>query len=448
MKRTLFLLGIAIVLGSTVVQAQNPNAIYLYSWEPTSNTGKEFVPNPETDIPLIYDAISGNWTCQVEEWNKWQGSSYNGKILYSLDDDIVTYYAGSDQTSISQINFNNSNVVEFPVTIGSFNVTKVSAVSPAKLTYNGYAIAMANELSMVNVEIALNLDNETVTFNKLETSYEIPVLESILPESGSIIEPDTDGNVQVKLIFSGVVTDMTAIVEGVKMSCVPNSDGTVWTITVPPASIRESTTDNANGELVIKIQDVYSGNFPITLNSGIYNFINLSYYVNGYTNTALFNFAGESAGLETLDVYVSPFFNLGKELTIDNDSLEIYFGESTSYLFTVSDDYEIQISTDASTENYSLGTGWCIKTEYDPDGNGGEGSYNEENYRQGITLSIYSGAKDATFLITVTSKDSGVDSISSDITKLQIYNLKGQKINPLNLDKGIYIVNGKKVVVK
>ena len=43
----------------------------------------------------------------------------------------------------------------------------------------------------------------------------------------------------------------------------------------------------------------------------------------------------------------------------------------------------------------------------------------------------------------------GVESILQDNIKSQnVYNLKGEKVNSENLDKGVYIINGKKVMVK
>ena len=55
--------------------------------------------------------------------------------------------------------------------------------------------------------------------------------------------------------------------------------------------------------------------------------------------------------------------------------------------------------------------------------------------------------------IKFTPKDAtGIDEIVAEANKsnakMEIYTLDGRKVNAANLQKGIYIVNGKKVVVK
>ena len=50
--------------------------------------------------------------------------------------------------------------------------------------------------------------------------------------------------------------------------------------------------------------------------------------------------------------------------------------------------------------------------------------------------------------VTVIQKETSIEELHIENDKRSVYNLKGQRINKSNIQKGIYIINGKKVVIK
>ena len=82
----------------------------------------------------------------------------------------------------------------------------------------------------------------------------------------------------------------------------------------------------------------------------------------------------------------------------------------------------------------------------------GKGPWTYE-YRVAEGTSYYFGLTGVTTytvtLVSIEEEDlTGVESLVNDVENYTIYNLNGVKVNKDNLQKGIYIVNGKKYVVK
>ena len=59
-----------------------------------------------------------------------------------------------------------------------------------------------------------------------------------------------------------------------------------------------------------------------------------------------------------------------------------------------------------------------------------------------------SGFTDSTFTITVTDP-SGIDAITvDDIENAKVYTVGGQRVDGKTAKKGVYVVNGKKMIIK
>lgn len=432
MKKLLLSLA-TIALISPAIVAQNPSAVYVHTWnEGTLDTAID----PEdilTDPQLTYNSTTNCWEGEVIDWPKMTPpSGYNAKKFYSVENDVITYYAVPG--ALTQLDFGKSETLNYSIT----------ADTQADFS-KGFVIAFQGTYSIADVKIALNLESNEVTFTKFESGMgtDIPTLQSVVPENGSLLVPDADGNGVITLTFTGEVTSMEAICEGTQVSPVSNANGTVWTLTLSPQRL-ENAISEADGTLNLKFQNVYAGSVPLTFEGGN-TYFNLVYTVEGYTMTAILDFEGETG---ELNVYKSPFYTVGNELEIIDDTLEATYNASTTYLFTAPEGYSITIASDVESDdetNWVLGTDWSVKTQINPDNQ----TSTEENYLEGPTLTLYPGSNGATFTITVTkSEDAGINSISSSISEDKIYNLNGIRVNPSEVKSGIYIVNGKKVIVK
>lgn len=437
MKKFLLTICSSLLLGTSALMAQNPDVIYIGSWDGmTSAFGSHGVGTPVTpdtsDPKLSYNADTNCYEGVIYDWSVSSGTAtWNAKIPYSFEGDVVTYYSG---TTYSNIDFRNNGETQ------SFKFI----VSEDPATLKGYNLNAINEKfygSVLAAKVSLNLETNTITFTLTENDSQAPTLVSINPESGTMVTPAADGSVTISLTFSGEVTSMRVLVEGGSPKTTKNDDGTVWTIQISENQVTESVNENT-GTLLIKIDQVFAGNLPVTFDGGSLQTY-ISYPVNGVTKSASLQFAGASADAQVA-LYKSPFYTVGDELEIKNNAYDALYFNSATYLITAAEGYRVSISSSAPEDSWSIGSAWSIKSTIDPDTE----TATEENYRQGTTLTLTNGADGAVFTVNVAKEDAGVDSIGSDLDASPvIYNLQGVRVN--NPQKGaIYIINGKKTILR
>ena len=142
---------------------------------------------------------------------------------------------------------------------------------------------------------------------------------------------------------------------------------------------------------------------------------------------------------------------MGDEVEIDANPFLFTYTTGITYLFTVGKDYEVVITSDIDSNegtNWKLGEGYSTKK-------GPNGETTTEKAADGVTLSIYAGADGGVFNIEVLAKEAGIGSVISGNNFYKVYNLEGTLVRSTeeagtlqNLPKGIYIVNGKKIMIK
>lgn len=430
MKRTI--LSLAIALATTTIMAQTPDVIYIGTWDGVDSThGNHGVGTPVTpdsnDPRLIFNAETGCYEGDIYDWAISAGTSaWNAKIPYSFNNDVVTYYSGTSNTNIL---FNNNKTV-------SFNF--IESEDPTNL--KGYNLSAMNKQNINAAHVAINLQNKEITFTQIENVSTAPKLINVEPENGVMLIPDENGDVTLTLTFSSKITNMRVLVEGASPKIYHSDDGTVWTITVPASQISESVNENS-GLLFFKIDQVFAGNVSVTFNGELS--LNLSYPVKGVTHEAILNFQGVNANSD-LSVFRSPFYTLGKELTVEDNTLVAYYANSVTYLITVTEGFEVSVKSNANQDSWSLGQAWSIKESIDSDNE----KVTEENYCLGTTLSILAGANQGIFQISIFEKEAGVSSFPIEERDVKAYNLNGVKVNPEKLYHGIYIINDKKVIIR
>ncbi|MCH5224768.1 MAG: hypothetical protein J1D77_02170 [Muribaculaceae bacterium] len=418
MKKTLLtlLLGAALAV-PTLQAADQPDAVYMLTTSDGSAVNNGIKPNPETDVKFVYNQENGCWEGQITNWTKYAGSStgYDIKYFYSYDGDQYTIYEGPG-TNMSANGVNFTSTTNVTMTINSQLVTLTDG-STGKLNYYGFCMSMMGSVSIANAWVSLNLDENKVTFTKVEGDIKIPEFVSIDPQDGSILDP-SDGSVDVKITFSGKVNSIEALVDGETVTATANSDGTVWTITIDSATIEAAAAED-NGALNIKIQNakftVGDKEANVALAEGPNNMLQVSYGVKGISRLATIKLAGTEGSLSALSVYRNdvtdldgdevPQYIVGTELTI-NGEYEFPYDKLARFLFTVPETFGLTVSPSSnlaeSETTYQLGTGYSEKKIAD-ETNPEDVIYTYEKYQEGTTLTIYSGANETTFTVTVTS---------------------------------------------
>ena len=444
-----FLLSLTLTFSAIVISyAQTPDAIYIGTWDGmNSNYGTHGVGTPitpNTDDPILtYNSATQCYEGYIYDWAIPNGTAaWNAKIPYSFDGSVVTYYSG---TTYSNIDFNNNSTA-------TFNFTPTTVPTDLK----GYNLATSNKEAVLGAKVSLSLVENTITFTLVENVTAAPELISISPANGEMIIPNEDGDATVTFTFSGPLTAMRILVEGTRNSQIEtNTDNSVWTVTVPQEAIEESINENG-GYLVVYVDQAYAGDIPIAFNGNL--MLRLSYTVKGYTKEAYLQFENVTEDSE-LAVYKSPNYTVGKELMIIDNELEMDYYGSTTYLFTVAEGYKVEVSSEAPEESWSLGTANSIKIIIDADNE----IFEEQPYREGVTLTVNNDANGATFIIKVSEENNdngegdgdGIESIIANGGVVKVYSIDGKVVLSKadasvleTLRPGIYVISGKKVMVK
>lgn len=255
MKKTLLTACVAFLLGMPVIKAQQPSEIYMATWVTMQDLGKPI--NPDSNDPkLIFNSETECYEGEVIDWPRLGVNPYNAKIPYSVTDGVVTYYGVVGPTQ--QFIFNTTPSSSFQFT-----------VSTDPSGFKGFGLSTANNNSIEDVKVSINLSTSTITFTQFESGSGsvLPELVSVDPESGTKITPDEDGGTEIIITFSGKVTSMDVISEDSTLYPTSNEDGTVWTIPVTARVIENSMAEN-HGLLLIKIQKVYADNLPVGFPGG------------------------------------------------------------------------------------------------------------------------------------------------------------------------------------
>lgn len=428
--------GVILAVGMAPMMAAEPEAIYIGTWETMQELGQP-IAHKSTDPVLTYNSESGCYEGEVIDWPRLAVNPYNAKIPYSVQGDEITYYGVAGSTV--QFSFNTEDSYTFEFTANT---------DPSD--YKGFGLSMVSNYAVADVKVSMNLSTDEITFTRFESGQgaEIPVFESVYPENGEEITPDDNG-VVVTLQFSGEVTSMEAISDGILLPTEANEDGTVWNILISQERI-EALVGETQGLLSITVQKVYSYGLPVSFDNGS-SVLHLSYPVAGLTHEAKLSFTGSEDALETLNVYKYPEYTVGDEVELEDNILSFTFTEKVTYLFTAGKGYGITITSDIDSndgENWALGEGSSYKK-------GSNGESTGEVASEGVTLTIYPGASGAEFTISVTPDEASVNNIKDGRKVLKVYGIDGLPIittensEDINsLAPGIYIVNGKKIIVK
>lgn len=432
MKKFLLLL-FTIFLTLPTLRSQQPDAIYIATWVTMSELGSAVTPN-DNDPKLSYNASTGCYEGAVIDWPKIQVNPYNAKIPYSVEGGEITYYGVEGTTQQLIFNTEDSQTFKFE-----------ASTDPSK--FKGFGISGANDKSVEDVRISIDLTTSEITFTQFESGQgaEIPTLVSIDPANGSEIVLDEDGGTTIVLTFSGTVDSMEVLSEDGMVRPQSNDDGTVWTLPVTADVVEGSVVEN-QGKLIIKLQKVFANGLPVSFDQGNTT-LYLVYTVAGMTSSATFYFTGDAEGLETLNVYKAPYYSVGDQLDFEGDTFSVTYTQSLTYLYTVSDDYVVSISSTVASndgENWALGEGYSTEK-------GENGETTDTPAEPGVTLTLYPGADGATFTIKVTKYDAGIESLINERGENRIYTISGTRVRGTDvnsLNPGLYIVNGKKVLVK
>lgn len=416
------------------MRAQNPDAIYIASWTTMQELGKAITPS-DSDPKLSYNAETGCYEGAVIDWPRTQGNPYNAKIPYSVEGDEITYYGVAGASQIMVFNSNDSETYRFS-----------ASTNPS--SFKGWVISTANANALEDIKISMNLTTSSITFTTFDSGEgtELPQLVSITPENGSQISLNEDGGTTIVLVFDGKVDSMEIIGEEGRVTPEVSDNGEVWTLPVS-AQVVESSMNENQGRLILKIQKVYANGLPVSFEGGK-DFLELVYTVAGISKTTTLEFTGNESGLATLNVYRSPYYSVGDQIDFEGNTIGLTYTKSLTYLFTVGNDYSVEITSTVDSndgENWKLGEGYSTEK-------GENGETTNIPAVQGVTLTINEGADGAVFTIRVVGKDdAGVESILMDGGINKIYTIDGNKVNSLDvntLSPGLYIINGRKVLVK
>ena len=422
MKKILSLLMV-LAIAVPLLRAQNPDAIYVHNV--TGATVTEVTSsNMASDTKLTYNESTGTYDGKIFNWLKMVGGSdTNAKYFYSISGDVITYY-GLSTAAIWQLTTNNTQIG----TSKSFSI--ISSDQPSGIKGLYYMSNGSTAVSSISVSVSLNLEDSNITFTFIEPEekIEIPTLESIEPANNSTVTPDSNGDVTIKLTFSGKVDSLEALVDGTDINASEwgpnedskeatdwennissNDDGTVWTLIVPKELISQGTNEDG-GKLQVKVGKIKCAGGYVADQT-------LNYIVAGISTTATLNFEGSEEALKDLTVYKSAALEeedvqyiVGTDnVTFSGNSYTFPFTNKYHFLF-IAEGYEINVTSTAPEGSWSLGTAWAQKVIIDEGEEGSDsGTITYENVAQGVELNILSEeAKDAIFTVNLVKIPSSI----------------------------------------
>lgn len=406
MKKIYLLFLMAMILGLPRLMAQNPDCIYIATVTMTSK-----VIDDNTDNPKLNKKQEGVYVGTVTNWQK---NNFQQIIkFYSVADQVMTVYGQSGKTSTVQYNL-NSGAVEFDLGTQNVNYETFTQGTDQYTGYKnsgtcGFMLASANTEAVANVQVTIDLNNSKISFDYASEEADEPAeLESVSPVSGSTVTPADDGSVSFTMTFSGKVVSMEVIVDGEDIpaeNMTYNTEGNEWTIKVP-AEMVSSSIKEENGLLKIKISKVTDEN-GLQVKFEDNPTLELNYTVKGQSTTATLNFAGttdvlavyQSVAIEEEDIQ---FLTPADKVEIDGSSYEFSYGSLIRFLFVVPEGYSLEVTSgvDQNASNWTLGTAKLEEKIVDEDDESGKLEY--QTVATGQMLTVYPGAKDGTFTITVT----------------------------------------------
>lgn len=378
------------------------------------NTGVTgvYVQGIVSEIVTAYNSQYGNISYNIsvdgsttaDQLLAYRGKSYNGDNFTSSDDirvdDIVVVYGNltkyNDTYELAADNQLYS--LERPVS----QETRIVA-SDVTLEYDATSgeIEYTIENPQTGVSINATLDESCDWISDIQVGETITF-------TTTANEGEADRSATITLSYSGAEDKVVTITQSYKMIAVEADDSkTTFYFTnnkwgIPTTRAVEEKSFNADG-------------YTITLGNG-YTYYPQNYLMLGKTNAYL--------TLPAFSFPVSKIEVVGRDGASTSVVQNIYVGDAAVSTATTgaqgTNTYEI------ASENQAAGTVYTLKVT--------------SNHNTQITqIIVYKGEESGTI-------STGINSVEQTIGDAAIYNLNGVRVN--KVQKGVYVVNGKKVVIK
>lgn len=378
------------------------------------NTGVTgvYVQGIVSEIVTAYNSQYGNISYNIsvdgsttaDQLLAYRGKSYNGDNFTSSDDirvdDIVVVYGNltkyNDTYELAADNQLYS--LERPVS----QETRIVA-SDVTLEYDATSgeIEYTIENPQTGVSINATLDESCDWISDIQVGETITF-------TTTANEGEADRSATITLSYSGAEDKVVTITQSYKMIAVEADDSkTTFYFTnnkwgIPTTRAVEEKSFNADG-------------YTITLGNG-YTYYPQNYLMLGKTNAYL--------TLPAFSFPVSKIEVVGRDGASTSVVQNIYVGDAAVSTATTgaqgTNTYEI------ASENQAAGTVYTLKVT--------------SNHNTQITqIIVYKGEESGTI-------STGINNVEQTIGNAAIYNLNGVRVN--KVQKGVYVVNGKKVVIK
>lgn len=378
------------------------------------NTGVTgvYVQGIVSEIVTAYNSQYGNISYNIsvdgsttaDQLLAYRGKSYNGDNFTSSDDirvdDIVVVYGNltkyNDTYELAADN--QLYKLERPVS----QETRIVA-SDVTLEYDATSgeIEYTIENPQTGVSINATLDESCDWISDIQVGETITF-------TTTANEGEADRSATITLSYSGAEDKVVTITQSYKMIAVEADDSkTTFYFTnnkwgIPTTRAVEEKSFNADG-------------YTITLGNG-YTYYPQNYLMLGKTNAYL--------TLPAFSFPVSKIEVVGRDGASTSVVQNIYVGDAAVSTATTgaqgTNTYEI------ASENQAAGTVYTLKVT--------------SNHNTQITqIIVYKGEESGTI-------STGINSVEQTIGDAAIYNLNGVRVN--KVQKGVYVVNGKKVVIK
>ncbi len=378
------------------------------------NTGVTgvYVQGIVSEIVTAYNSQYGNISYNIsvdgsttaDQLLAYRGKSYNGDNFTSSDDirvdDIVVVYGNltkyNDTYELAADN--QLYKLERPVS----QETRIVA-SDVTLEYDATSgeIEYTIENPQTGVSINAELDESCDWISDIQVGETITF-------TTTANEGEADRSATITLSYSGAEDKVVTITQSYKMIAVEADDSkTTFYFTnnkwgIPTTRAVEEKSFNADG-------------YTITLGNG-YTYYPQNYLMLGKTNAYL--------TLPAFSFPVSKIKVVGRDGASTSVVQNIYVGDAAVSTATTgaqgTNTYEI------ASENQAAGTVYTLKVT--------------SNHNTQITqIIVYKGEESGTI-------STGINSVEQTIGDAAIYNLNGVRVN--KVQKGVYVVNGKKVVIK